>query len=300
MIEIWQEINSKYLVVITFVFIIAQYLFGLSKNQNVFSFREDLVTVSIFALNYFSRTIINIIYTAPIIGEIYLWKQRNSVNWKIFSGVLNEQKLQSWPFAIRLLLLFIIVDFAYYLSHRLAHKIQIFWAGHYSHHTITSYNILAANRDSLALVTLKEASLFLGLPLILGFNWKETYCMFVTNSVYATWLHQRRAMGIPYLDYFFVTPSHHRVHHSLTNSDRTLNVNFGGVLIIWDRIFGTFVPEKSNNHIFGVTGFTKNSNFFWCVFYEWKIILYRLYRSRSWHDVFAALFWEIKRDTSKQ
>jgi len=298
--ETWQTVSPNYLFIFTAIFIVIQYVVGLLKGQSSFSFKEDVVTVVIFTLNYFARSIVNIIYMLPIIGEIYLWKRNNSVNWNIFKGIFSESKLHNWPFAIRIILLFIIVDFGYYLTHRWAHKIRIFWAAHFSHHTITSYNILAANRDALMIVALKEGGLFVGLPLILGFGFKETYFMFVANSIYATWLHQKNTRNIPYIGWLFVTPSHHRVHHSITNLDRTLNVNFGGVLIIWDRIFGTFLPEKSNNHVFGITGFTKSSNFFWSVFYEWKCILSRLYCSRSLRDIFSALFWEISRNTSRQ
>jgi len=136
---------------------------------------------------------------------------------------------------------FILDDLRYYLYHRIAHRSRWVWAEHVTHHSSQHYNLSTALRQSW---TGTFTGMFLlRVPLVLlGFH--PLLILFVggLNLVYQFWIHTEAIgkMWRPF-EYIFNTPSHHRVHHA--TNPRYLDANYAGTLIIWDRMFGTFVPE---------------------------------------------------------
>lgn len=140
-----------------------------------------------------------------------------------------------------LLLAFLLDDLRYYWYHRIAHRVRWVWAEHVNHHSSQHYNLSTALRQSWT--GLFTGMLVLQIPLVLlGFHPAVIIFVFGFNLVYQFWIHTETIgkMWRP-IELIFNTPSHHRVHHA-TNA-RYLDANFAGTLIIWDRMFGTFVPE---------------------------------------------------------
>ncbi|MEL7298521.1 MAG: sterol desaturase family protein [Pseudomonadota bacterium] len=140
-------------------------------------------------------------------------------------------------------------DFCYYWKHRLGHEISIFWAAHSVHHQSEEYNLTTALRQTstdFLIGWIVYVPLFLlGMPLH----------VFITVSavdlIYQFWVHTRHIDKLGWADYIFVTPSNHRVHHA--QNARYIDKNYGGILIIWDRLFGTFEPENDADPVvFGV------------------------------------------------
>jgi len=131
---------------------------------------------------------------------------------------------------------FIVVDLCYYWFHRSAHEIQLLWAGHGIHHQSEYYNLSTALRQSW------WASLsgwIFYLPMALMIHPLLYATLDGANVVYQFWVHTCMVRRLPEtLEFVLMTPSHHRVHH-----DRRVHKNFGGFLIIWDRIFGSFQDE---------------------------------------------------------
>jgi len=130
---------------------------------------------------------------------------------------------------------FVFTDFCYYWFHRLAHQVQIIWAGHSVHHSSEYYNLSTALRQSwwatlIGSVFYFPMALFLHPALYSGLD--------QANVAYQFWVHTCLIRRLGVLEWFFMTPSHHRVHH-----DRRVHKNFGGFLIVWDRLFGTFLDE---------------------------------------------------------
>lgn len=138
-------------------------------------------------------------------------------------------------------------DFFYYWKHRLGHEMSIFWAAHSVHHQSEEYNLTTALRqtssDFLIGWVVYIPMFLLGVPLH----------VFATVSaidlIYQFWVHTRHVGSLGWLDTVFVTPSNHRVHHA--QNARYIDKNYGGILIVWDRLFGTFEPE-SEPVVFGV------------------------------------------------
>ncbi len=143
---------------------------------------------------------------------------------------------------------FLLDDLAYYWMHRLSHVVNVLWAGHVVHHSSEEFNLTVALRQSslhgfMSWLFYMPLAL-LGVPTLM---WVVCHGL---NLVYQFWIHTRTVDRLGPLEWIFNTPSHHRVHHGLNPEyqDR----NFGGVLIVWDRLFGTFVPERAPV-VYGIT-----------------------------------------------
>ena len=136
-------------------------------------------------------------------------------------------------------------DFVYYYKHYAAHRVRWFWSAHVVHHSSEHYNLSTAlrqpwNNHFTGFVILSAPLVLLGFhPLLVAF-------VGAVNLVYQFWIHTETIDRMPrWFEAVFNTPSHHRVHHS--TNPRYLDANFAGILIIWDRMFGTFVEEREDD-----------------------------------------------------
>jgi alkylglycerol monooxygenase len=132
-------------------------------------------------------------------------------------------------------------DFCYYWFHRVSHEVNLFWAGHVIHHTSEEYNLIVALRQSGIGGFI---SWIFYLPLaIIGFNPWVLLAAGQINLIYQFWVHTKAVKSIGTVgEYILSTPAHHRVHHAI--NPKYIDKNHGGILIIWDRIFGTFQKEE--------------------------------------------------------
>ena len=148
-----------------------------------------------------------------------------------------------------ILLAFVGTDFMYYWAHRKSHEINLFWLGHVVHHQSEDYNLSVALRQS---TFQKMFTFYFYFPLaFIGFKTEWFLLASAVNLLYQFWIHTEVIDKMPaWYSYLFNTPSHHRVHHG--RNPEYIDKNHAGTLIIWDRIFGTFQPEKETP-IYGVT-----------------------------------------------
>ncbi|MEW6362351.1 MAG: sterol desaturase family protein [Acidobacteriota bacterium] len=135
--------------------------------------------------------------------------------------------------------LFFIDDFAYYWFHRVSHESRLFWNFHVVHHSSEYFNLSVAVRQSWFSGLLHW--IFYAPIMLLGFAPWMFATMHGFNLIYQFWIHTRFIDRLGPLEYVLNTPSHHRVHHGVNNP--YLDKNYAGVLIIWDRLFGSFVAE---------------------------------------------------------
>jgi sterol desaturase/sphingolipid hydroxylase (fatty acid hydroxylase superfamily) len=130
-------------------------------------------------------------------------------------------------------------DFLYYWDHRWMHQIRFFWANHVAHHSGERYNLSTALRQPWSGII--TAPIFAPLPL-LGFRTATSMRAGQLNLLYQYWIHTEAIDRLnPLAEKVLNTPSHHRVHHGA--NQQYLDKNYGGILIVWDRLFGTFEPE---------------------------------------------------------
>jgi sterol desaturase/sphingolipid hydroxylase (fatty acid hydroxylase superfamily) len=156
------------------------------------------------------------------------------------------------------IVLFFLDDFAYYWFHRLNHEVRLFWAGHVPHHSSTHLNLGTALRQGVG-ERVHKFVFWLALPL-LGFDPLMIFTMISLNLLFQFFVHTELVHKLPkWYEAIFNTPSHHRVHHA--SNIRYLDCNHAGVLIIWDRLFGTFSEEKDfEKPVYGLTENIKTFN----------------------------------------
>ena len=156
-----------------------------------------------------------------------------------------------WAWAI----LFFADDFAYYWFHRVSHESRLFWNFHVVHHSSEQYNLSVAVRQSWFSGILHW--IFYAPLMLIGFAPWMFLTMHGFNLIYQFWIHTEFVGRLGFLKSFLNTPSHHRVHHGVNAA--YLDKNYGGVLIIWDRLFDTFVPETETPR-YGITKPVRTNN----------------------------------------
>ena len=177
-------------------------------------------------------------------------------------------------------LLFFADDISYYWFHRISHESRVFWASHVVHHSSQHYNLSTALRQTW--VPMTYLPFYLWLPL-LGFAPWMVLLAQSWSLIYQFWIHTERVKKLPRpLEYVLNTPSHHRVHHG--SNQVYLDKNYGGILIVWDRLFGTFTGEAERVR-YGLTKNLRTFRPFKVAFHEYVAL---------WHDVRTATGWRTR------
>ena len=153
-------------------------------------------------------------------------------NWRI--ATLDPFTWSNWILCI------VLMDFMFYVLHRLMHEINFFWVHHQVHHSSQIYTLVSSSRRPIFGFFIDAFALPICLlfhPRIVFFHW------YVNGSVYQFWLHTEFCPKLPWpIEFIFNTPSQHRVHHGV--NPYAIDKNYGGFLCIWDRLFGTFAEER--------------------------------------------------------
>lgn len=189
-----------------------------------------------------------------------------------------------WAFV----LCFFLEDLCYYWFHRISHECRWFWASHVVHHSSQHYNLSTALRQTWT-GGLSGSYLF-WLPLaFLGFPPPMVALFSGISLVYQFWIHTEAIDRLGPLEWVLNTPSHHRIHHA--TNPRYLDANYAGVLIIWDRLFGSFVEErKDDKPIYGIVSNLGSFNPFRIASHEWVGITRDVLAARTWHERIGYLF----------
>jgi sterol desaturase/sphingolipid hydroxylase (fatty acid hydroxylase superfamily) len=161
-------------------------------------------------------------------------------------------------------ILFFVDDLAYYIFHRVSHESRLFWNFHVVHHSSEQYNLSVAVRQSWFGGSVLW--LFYAPIMLLGFAPWMFALMYGFNLIYQFWIHTKLIDKLGPLEFIFNTPSHHRVHHGVNNP--YLDKNYAGVLIIWDRLFGSFVAETETPR-YGIITPLKSYNPLWINSHGW-------------------------------
>ncbi len=214
-----------------------------------------------------------------------------------------------WSFII----LFFLDDFSYYWFHRTSHENRFFWASHVVHHSSKHYNLSTALRQTWT-GSFYSFIFWLWLPLI-GFHPGMIIFQMSISLLYQFWIHTELIQKMPkWIELFFNTPSHHRVHHG--SNPIYLDKNHAGILIIWDKLFRTFQPElKSEKVQYGLVVNIKTYNPIFIAFNEWGALfkdlntknisvkdrIKYLYKPPGWkHDGTGKLSTDLKEEWLKE
>lgn len=241
------------------------------RGGSPYRWRESLASIGVGV----GSKLVNLLKLGVPAGVVYfLWDRR-----------LVEVPLDTiWG----LVLLFLGVEFAYYWFHRLSHEIRWLWATHAVHHSPEHLTVLAAYR--LGWTGLLSGGWLLFMPLIvLGFHPAAVFLTLALNLLYQSWIHTDLIPRLGWLEYVLNTPSNHRVHHA-TNADY-LDRNYGGVLIVFDRLFGTYVEEREGEPCkYGLVSPVQSHNPVAIAFHEWLRMARDARTARSPGELIGYLF----------
>ena len=215
--------------------IVVELVYGLRKGRNTFRLNDSVSSLFLGVLSQARRFV-----TLGVGGYAYY------LVTKYFSlPLLDASHWFTWVLA------FVLYDFCYYWLHRMGHERTILWAAHVAHHQSEDYNLTTALRQT-------STGFLLGwifyIPMFLvGVPAEVVVTVGSLNLIYQFWVHTEHIAKLGWYEWLFVTPSNHRVHHA--QNDIYLDRNYGGVFILWDRLFGTFQEELDEEPvIFGIRG----------------------------------------------
>jgi len=212
------------------------------------------------------------------------------IYWIIASMVPWSIEVSWWSLALVVLL----ADITYYWEHRIAHEVRLLWTQHAVHHSSRDYNIVTGFRFG----PLEGLwSLVAHIPLaMMGFAPEAIIFGVIVVLAYQTWLHTELIGKMGFLERILNTPSHHRVHHG--SDEKYLDKNYGGILIVWDRIWGTFQVEEETPR-YGLKRDFDSQNPIAVWFSEWPGLFKDVGRAKSLTEVMGYLFkhpgWTPKR-----
>ena len=252
----FEQFNQEtiYLVSMPFVILfIALEIYLSYKEQSENYTKKDTLTNIYFALLNFSLDMLMKGFSFFVLGFFYIHR---FFNFEI--GVIY------W------LACFLIQDFLYYVHHCVDHKSRVFWAVHATHHNSEFFNLTTGFRSPV-FQPLYRYVFFVPMA-IAGFHPLHIMFAYTVNQVWGTLVHTKKINKLGVLEYFMVTPSHHRVHHA--SNVKYLDKNMGMVFIIWDKIFGTFQAEEDDYEEikFGLTYPIEDKGPINIIFHEWKAI----------------------------
>lgn len=239
-----------YLIVIGFEIFISHLHF-----KKYYTLRETLINIYLCSLN----AGIDLMFRAVYVLFLSLIYGYHFVTFEAYPAIY-------WP------LLFVLQDLLFYMEHRVDHYCRLFWAVHITHHSSEEFNLTTGFRSSVLQPLYR---FFYFIPLVIsGFQPIDIVFMYSLTQIYGILLHTRYIHKMPsWFEYIFVTPSHHRVHHG--SNVVYLDKNMGMVLIVWDKLFGTFQEElPAEPVIFGLTKRLDNPhNLSNIIFHEWKNLI---------------------------
>ena len=254
-----------------FILIFIELIYGLASGKSNYRLNDTFTSIS---LGLISRYIP--LLGLGIQGAAFAYVAQY-YNLKLFS----PSSLWVWVFA------FFLYDFCYYWMHRLHHEVKVLWATHVVHHHGEEFNLSTALRQTST-----------------GFLWKWIFYLpifivgippevFVTvagvNLVYQFWVHTEHIPKLGWYEYVFVSPSNHRIHHA--QNKNYVDANYGGVFIIWDRIFGTYKEEMEElKPIYGTAKPLRSWNPFKANLDIFREMLLDSSRTRSFKDKIGVWF----------
>jgi sterol desaturase/sphingolipid hydroxylase (fatty acid hydroxylase superfamily) len=261
------------------LFVATPTVFALSLIEAVVLSRRQRFDWRAFGASAFdlvARIAVTIMLPLSIAAPIVAW----AVTHRVASFTLDG------PLA--LLVLFVGQEFCYYWYHRAAHRVRWFWCNHSVHHSPNELNLSAAYRIG-PFGKLTGTTLFFVPLMWLGFHPRLVLQTLTFNLLYQFWLHTTWIPKLGWLEGIVNTPSAHRVHHA--SNPEYIDTNYGGVLMVFDRLFGSYRAERDDVPVrYGLVHPLTSSNVLQVEFHEWSRLARDLWRARSLRAVWRALF----------
>ncbi len=260
------------LAVPAFLLLIAvEFVVGQRRGRNTYRLNDALSSIGLGAMSEVTGVFATLfrvgIYTA-VFDSVSLFELSEASPW-VWIGAL------------------LLYDFTYYWHHRTDHRVAVFWAAHVVHHQSEDYNLSTALRQP-------STGVFLGwifyLPMaVIGVPPLVFGTVALIDLLYQFWVHTQQVGKLGWFDRWFCSPSNHRVHHAV--NDRYLDKNFGGIFIVWDRMFGTFAEEDDAEPcVYGTRAPLRSWNPLWANFQVVRELALDSWRARSFADKLRVWF----------
>ena len=261
---------SQIIVLATPVFLLliaVELAVGYQRRRNTYRLADAVSSISLGMLSQtsavFTRLLRIGIYTA-LFEQVALW--RSDAFWTSLPG---------WLLAL------VFYDFCYYWLHRMGHESAVLWAAHAVHHQSQDYNLSTALRQTssgalLGWIFYVPMAMAGVPPLVFG-------VVALIDLLYQFWVHTEQVGRLGWFDRWFCSPSNHRVHHAV--NDAYLDKNYGGILILWDRMFGTFKDEDAQEKcVYGTRGLLNSWDPLWANAQVYAGLAHDSWHARSWPD----------------
>lgn len=181
--------------------------------------------------------------------------------------------------------LLLATDLLWYWYHRFGHEVNIFWAAHIVHHQSEDFNLTTGTRITIFQAIVRTG--FWSILPIIGFPADMITSILIIHGLYPFFTHTQLVDKLGILEYFLVTPSHHRVHHA--SNDIYLDKNYGDMFIIWDKLFGTFAKE-TEQPTYGLTKPLRSYSFMWQHFHYFAELAYVFKHQKGFWNKLNVLF----------
>ena len=251
--------------------LLIELIYGIAINKNTYRLNDAISNLFMGTLRTANKLII-----IGAAGYVFYLAETNFAIWR-----MDINSWFTWIFA------FVIYDFFYYWFHRISHERQIFWASHVAHHQSEDYNLSTALRQT---GTGAFVSWVFYIPMFLiGIPSYVFISVASLNLIYQFWVHSEHIPKLGWFENYFVTASNHRVHHA--QNEQYIDKNYGGVFIIWDRMFGTHKIENEDEPcIYGIRGTLNTFNPIWANLHVYVKIMREMWSSQDWKDKLYAPF----------
>ena len=255
-----------------FLFAIAvEALYAHWRGSRSYALPDALTSIHFGYLSEVERTLARLVVAAiyAAVYQRYHAFELSATDWRVWVGAL------------------LAYDFCYYWVHRFGHQVNLVWASHQVHHSSEYFNLSTALRQT-ATGSLLKWPFYLGLAVI-GVPPMVFATVALIDLLYQVWVHTEQVGRLGWLDRVFVTPSNHRVHHG--QNDYCIDRNYGGILVVWDRLFGTFAEERAEEPVvYGVRKRFRSLNPVWGNFIQYRELFQASRAAPSWRAALAVWF----------
>lgn len=257
-----------YAIPVFFALIVLELWLAHRRRASAYNFADAICSIGLGAMSQVSG-----IFSKLVMLGIYVLVYEQL---RLFT--LDANSVAVWLAAL------LAYDFLYYWHHRMGHEIGVLWAAHVVHHQSEEFNLSTALRQT-------SSGFLLGwifyLPMaVLGFPPLVWVVVGLIDLLYQYWIHTEQIGKLGWFDRVFASPSNHRVHHAV--NDRYLDKNYGGILILWDRLFGTYADEDDDEPvIYGTRAPLRRYDPLWANLEGYAALARDSWNTRRWRDKFA-------------
>jgi alkylglycerol monooxygenase len=262
------------------------------KKKGFYSGEHTVLNLSLGLMQQTSGLIYNLIFLAAFAYVQQHWSVQQwtalpeiPVGWPVLISDAFPYFVVQWQHVFIWLLVLVLADFCLYWLHRFSHEVHIMWAGHIVHHSNTEYNYSVALRQSF-LEGFYTWIFYLPLA-FMGVPWELFISAYTLSIIWQFFVHTRMVQRIGVLEKLLVGPAHHRVHHA--RNEHYLDKNYGGLFIVWDKMFGTFQEEVEEPE-YGITVPLKTGNLLWTNVHQHAHMLKLWRHAEGWEEKMQVVF----------